>query len=152
MKMHATGRGWRSWVGMTLGAVAIVMIGAAEFRHPIAAGNGAEASTNPRPDDQSRTTSEGEAAVPFFFERGTPLAEAVRLLKERGYKNANEGGRCGTAQHHGGRWIETNCDFMNGPQGRVLMTAGRRRDRKSTRLNSSHQIISYAVFCLKKKK
>src|SRR5438552_14699329 len=29
---------------------------------------------------------------------------------------------------------------------------GRGRDRKSTRLNSSHQIISYAVFCLKKKK
>src|SRR5258708_12027191 len=28
----------------------------------------------------------------------------------------------------------------------------RRIDRKSTRLNSSHQIISYAVFCLKKKK
>src|SRR5258708_11234793 len=27
-----------------------------------------------------------------------------------------------------------------------------RKDRKSTRLNSSHQIISYAVFCLKKKK
>src|SRR5258708_31481462 len=25
------------------------------------------------------------------------------------------------------------------------------KDRKSTRLNSSHQIISYAVFCLKKK-
>src|SRR2546427_5277299 len=31
--------------------------------------------------------------------------------------------------------------------------AGRRhRDRKSTRLNSSHSQISYAVFCLKKKK
>src|SRR5258708_15118033 len=29
---------------------------------------------------------------------------------------------------------------------------GRFPDRKSTRLNSSHQIISYAVFCLKKKK
>src|SRR5438034_11617624 len=28
----------------------------------------------------------------------------------------------------------------------------RRRDRKSTRLNSSHTVISYAVFCLKKKK
>src|SRR5258708_8894443 len=28
----------------------------------------------------------------------------------------------------------------------------KRSDRKSTRLNSSHQIISYAVFCLKKKK
>src|SRR5689334_24261361 len=29
---------------------------------------------------------------------------------------------------------------------------GRREDRKSTRLNSSHSSISYAVFCLKKKK
>src|SRR5260221_5379375 len=27
-----------------------------------------------------------------------------------------------------------------------------KRDRKSTRLNSSHTVISYAVFCLKKKK
>src|SRR5258708_29537814 len=34
----------------------------------------------------------------------------------------------------------------------VRMAGGRfRGDRKSTRLNSSHQIISYAVFCLKKK-
>src|SRR6266516_3138800 len=30
--------------------------------------------------------------------------------------------------------------------------SGLRRDRKSTRLNSSHRTISYAVFCLKKKK
>src|SRR5438552_5496975 len=30
--------------------------------------------------------------------------------------------------------------------------ASNEADRKSTRLNSSHQIISYAVFCLKKKK
>src|SRR2546430_12850189 len=29
---------------------------------------------------------------------------------------------------------------------------GKRQDRKSTRLNSSHSQISYAVFCLKKKK
>src|SRR2546426_7172519 len=29
---------------------------------------------------------------------------------------------------------------------------GERQDRKSTRLNSSHLVISYAVFCLKKKK
>src|SRR5256885_15184082 len=29
---------------------------------------------------------------------------------------------------------------------------GSRGDRKSTRLNSSHLVISYAVFCLKKKK
>src|SRR5437879_12341907 len=30
--------------------------------------------------------------------------------------------------------------------------APQQRDRKSTRLNSSHRCISYAVFCLKKKK
>src|SRR5258708_21607895 len=34
----------------------------------------------------------------------------------------------------------------------VCVEATKARDRKSTRLNSSHQIISYAVFCLKKKK
>src|SRR5476649_645084 len=35
---------------------------------------------------------------------------------------------------------------------RWLSIALRYRDRKSTRLNSSHTVISYAVFCLKKKK
>src|SRR5438132_9525643 len=42
-----------------------------------------------------------------------------------------------------------------GPDGRVdfeELRARRVRDRKSTRLNSSHTVISYAVFCLKKKK
>src|SRR5206468_1747617 len=33
-----------------------------------------------------------------------------------------------------------------------LFDGGRNQDRKSTRLNSSHDQISYAVFCLKKKK
>src|SRR3712207_8969110 len=36
--------------------------------------------------------------------------------------------------------------------GARLVLHGGRRDRKSTRLNSSHANISYAVFCLKKKK
>src|SRR3712207_8972072 len=35
---------------------------------------------------------------------------------------------------------------------RTAPAVRRRRDRKSTRLNSSHANISYAVFCLKKKK
>src|SRR2546422_7087046 len=35
---------------------------------------------------------------------------------------------------------------------RTSFFRGRERDRKSTRLNSSHGYISYAVFCLKKKK
>src|SRR5256885_9395995 len=37
-------------------------------------------------------------------------------------------------------------------RGRRLHDARRSRDWKSTRLNSSHLVISYAVFCLKKKK
>src|SRR5690242_20858030 len=40
--------------------------------------------------------------------------------------------------------------FVNHPHVVVLIDAD--RDRKSTRLNSSHMSISYAVFCLKKKK
>src|SRR5436190_15411173 len=40
-------------------------------------------------------------------------------------------------------------DFEPSPA-RVFST--RKLDRKSTRLNSSHTVISYAVFCLKKKK
>src|SRR5437879_10433257 len=35
---------------------------------------------------------------------------------------------------------------------RCLQTFYRNLDRKSTRLNSSHRCISYAVFCLKKKR
>src|SRR3989442_4273128 len=36
--------------------------------------------------------------------------------------------------------------------GLAVVLLGDRKDRKSTRLNSSHVRISYAVFCLKKKK
>src|SRR5207248_10552185 len=36
------------------------------------------------------------------------------------------------------------------PDGKILAVSGY-QDRKSTRLNSSHRTISYAVFCLKKK-
>src|SRR5690554_7350770 len=37
-------------------------------------------------------------------------------------------------------------------RGGGALSGGRHEDRKSTRLNSSHVRISYAVFCLKKKK
>src|SRR5258708_23706032 len=40
---------------------------------------------------------------------------------------------------------------MDFPAPCLVLAFRGKRDRKSTRLNSSHQIISYAVFCLKKK-
>src|SRR5438034_10651309 len=57
--------------------------------------------------------------------------------------------QAGGGRHRGD--IALGCDGItvdgsHGPYGHVL------RDRKSTRLNSSHTVISYAVFCLKKKK
>src|SRR5438552_9418085 len=54
--------------------------------------------------------------------------------------------------------LERRRPFSRGPAGRRERTpcsgggTSNMTDRKSTRLNSSHQIISYAVFCLKKKK
>src|SRR5207249_7640565 len=42
--------------------------------------------------------------------------------------------------------------FMNAPPTAAMPMNAPRIDRKSTRLNSSHVSISYAVFCLKKKK
>src|SRR5437660_2392192 len=49
-------------------------------------------------------------------------------------------------------WYRNTARFA-GSRGRIPPPANvRRLDRKSTRLNSSHVAISYAVFCLKKKK
>src|SRR2546429_3280495 len=47
-----------------------------------------------------------------------------------------------------------HCSSSRGPERPVpgSSAADREGDRKSTRLNSSHGYISYAVFCLKKKK
>src|SRR2546422_11523359 len=42
--------------------------------------------------------------------------------------------------------------MRRGAAARARRRARARQDRKSTRLNSSHGYISYAVFCLKKKK
>src|SRR2546427_8314861 len=55
---------------------------------------------------------------------------------------------------HGGSGGGRRGDLADHHQGRPGRSrrGARRRDRKSTRLNSSHSQISYAVFCLKKKK
>src|SRR4051812_49878890 len=52
------------------------------------------------------------------------------------------------------RWPRINADKRgwSGGQPSGLARGSSQSDRKSTRLNSSHMSISYAVFCLKKKK
>src|SRR2546426_7234289 len=49
---------------------------------------------------------------------------------------------------------ERECALERGGRARVIAERAESEapDRKSTRLNSSHLVISYAVFCLKKKK
>src|SRR5690242_21159431 len=42
--------------------------------------------------------------------------------------------------------------FQGSPMRMLTSASAQARDRKSSRLNSSHMSISYAVFCLKKKK
>src|SRR3712207_7862658 len=66
------------------------------------------------------------------------LAEVVRLLAEGGLG-------------HDRRVAVGRLPVRDGPVER-LRAALVERDRKSTRLNSSHANISYAVFCLKKQK
>src|SRR5690606_40664003 len=63
---------------------------------------------------------------------GTPRAAAHRGAPRRSRRHPSVRGRTSGSRRHGLRRA--------------------RGDRKSTRLNSSHVKISYAVFCLKKKK
>src|SRR2546430_4087371 len=55
------------------------------------------------------------------------------------------------SHRRGGHRLHEACPCTDDPGVLRIIRAGA-RDRKSTRLNSSHSQISYAVFCLKKKK
>src|SRR4051812_49710693 len=49
-------------------------------------------------------------------------------------------------------WVDSEGNELEEPPEEASAAPERSEDRKSTRLNSSHMSISYAVFCLKKKK
>src|SRR5256885_8074718 len=65
---------------------------------------------------------------------------ALRRLKEHGFKVIVVTNQSGIGR-----------GYFSTEQYRAVLLSGE-KDRKSTRLNSSHLVISYAVFCLKKKK
>src|SRR5256885_9017073 len=74
-----------------------------------------------------------------FHERDSAGRQRLRLQRKR-------------ARHHGDH---PGAALRPAPAGGGVVCLIARReleDRKSTRLNSSHLVISYAVFCLKKKK
>src|SRR5207244_12643071 len=78
------------------------------------------------------------------------LGEAAALL---GVRHAqSRGAQLARARAHGEIRFPTRAHGVEQPKHHVALArhGGAVEDRKSTRLNSSHQIISYAVFCLKK--
>src|SRR5258708_25406555 len=79
-----------------------------------------------------------------LFRSSTGAATASSSADSQGSVPHGPHGACGEGCAECG-----GCGRSRGSKAYVL---AERADRKSTRLNSSHQIISYAVFCLKKKK
>src|SRR5699024_11968240 len=75
-------------------------------------------------------------ALPIWTQHGDELQVTEFVASEKGV-DALDVLRYGTGEH--GEDVEGSAENIE-------------RDRKSTRLNSSHVSISYAVFCLKKKK
>src|SRR2546422_5491093 len=93
--------------------------------------------------------------------KGTELADSPSLALLYGTAQARLG-----RHEEGLRWVDLALDQAHkrdeqaverhalNARGAIALVSGRidEADRKSTRLNSSHGYISYAVFCLKKKK
>src|SRR3989442_10385759 len=76
--------------------------------------------------------------------------QAVDAGAEDGRVARDVRGDDGTAGRH--RLDDHDPEALASKRWRALDVCAGERDRKSTRLNSSHVRISYAVFCLKKKK
>src|SRR5207249_12280473 len=82
-------------------------------------------------------------------------SDLALVLQHRPYRSQESGVLHPDARSHRKGGVESVAPweepFVHAPRG-LLPFRLRREDRKSTRLNSSHVSISYAVFCLKKKK
>src|SRR5947208_11690600 len=92
-----------------------------------------------RKNEQAKPTAEPETsmATPAPSNRATPTVQSGGIL-------SSSVSIKGTVKFRNELQIDGEIEGKIDSSGRL--------DRKSTRLNSSHQIISYAVFCLKKKR
>src|SRR5690606_41575175 len=93
------------------------------------------------------------AISPLSLHDALPISRRRACPRDRGWPRRHLGLRAGCA---GTRIDRVRAASPRGGRGgheaRHAGAAPVRPDRKSTRLNSSHVKISYAVFCLKKKK
>src|SRR5256885_5336570 len=108
-------------------------------RHTILQGNGssAVASSNPLPQARAGRCLPRAGGPQAQGTAGPPLRAPAKLRPLRRHQGRQPLKACATLWH-----------TERLPLGAVCFL---RQDRKSTRLNSSHLVISYAVFCLKKK-
>src|SRR5690606_41618332 len=83
----------------------------------------------------------------------TTLFRSLDVVKQRGHVQCGvTTGFAGFSMPNDkGEWRGLDIDVCRAVAAAVLGDASKFKDRKSTRLNSSHVKISYAVFCLKKK-
>src|SRR5256885_5559921 len=90
----------------------------------------------------------------FFFFNDTATTEIYTLSLHELFRSLNPELLQAVERHAGPDTTDWPPEFVRIPpqhEGGRGGTATRGEDRKSTRLNSSHPVNSYAVFCLKKK-
>src|SRR5260221_5260453 len=95
------------------------------------------------------------SVIDFFFFNDTATTEIYTLSLHDALPISERSWRTRPARTSTWMWRDTACsEISNGPAISDTRNApsSSRSDRKSTRLNSSHTVISYAVFCLKKNK
>src|SRR6266567_9483274 len=115
-----------------------------------------------KPLDPAPFTGRAAARELLATQKPALSTSAIVVRFERGARNywhAHEGGQV-LYVIEGAGWVQVRGaapqrirvgDAVRAEPGEAHWHGAGRRDRKSTRLNSSHSQISYAVFCLKKK-
>src|SRR2546427_7844374 len=88
----------------------------------------------------------------FFFFNDTATTEIYTLSLHDALPICRRSRPSSTSSRPCERRLAARISTRRADVGAATRRAARARDRKSTRLNSSHSQISYAVFCLKKKK
>src|SRR5262245_40033111 len=92
-----------------------------------------------------------DRSVPFYQEIQRMIGEMAADFAMEGTNCYDLGCSTGTTMIHLDKCIPDQVRFIGVDNSTEMLDRCRTKDRKSTRLNSSHLGISYAVFCLKKK-